>query len=125
MGELSLDALDLSGAIGRRVVGLARAGQCRLNVVTSFLEVGLELLSSFSMPRGFAGRDVDERLEIGGGSGGSLRGALQLARQTLRLLMRCPGLRPRPIQLGSELVRPVLVFCGLMEERLDPCRQPG
>ena len=69
MGEFTLEALNLSSAFGGCAIRLGRARLRRLNVATSRAELGLELLCSRSMPCGFGRRDVNEGLEIAGGSG--------------------------------------------------------
>ncbi len=109
---------------GGCAVGLGRARLRRLDVVTSRVELGLELLGSLSMTGGFGRRAVDERLEIGCGGGRSVRGAPELASQTFGLLVRRSGVGACLIKRRPEFVRPLLVRSGVLRERFDLGRQP-
>ena len=98
--ELFLEAVDL-GADPGRVVG---GGRARL------VEFTLEPVGTLAVFRRFGGGDVDERLEVGGGSGGGVGVLLELRFECGGALARLAGCGVRRVAVSLEFLSPVAVL---------------
>ena len=101
LGDTVAHALDV---VGRRRAGL--------------IELGLELLGPVAVLGGFGAGDVEERLEVGGGSGGSVGVLLELGFELGGALGGLLGLLVElflePLDLGAGLGGSILGSVGVV-----------
>ena len=117
--ELFLEAVDLGADPGRVVSG----GRARL------FEFTLEPVGTLAVFRRLGGGDVDERLEIGGGSGGGIGVLLELRFECGGALARLAGCGVRRVAFSLEFLSPVAVLHGFsgsdVDQRLEIRRSAG